>query len=186
MRKINNKPEKLSKTMNINSKTHKIGLITVALFFAFFSFSPGILVEGSPSFTINDSFNGNLDPESLNQEKEPYYTSNNTFLTPINRPFLIQIRKIFVTAYSSTPDQTEGDPFITASGARVYDGTLAANFLPFGTKVRLPEIFGDKIFIVEDRMNARFKDTRIDIWFPDRRSAQEFGIQETIMEILDY
>jgi len=35
-------------------------------------------------------------------------------------------------------------------------------------------------------MNARFKDTRIDIWFPDRSSAKEFGIQETTMEILDY
>jgi 3D (Asp-Asp-Asp) domain-containing protein len=172
--------------MNIISKTNRIGLITIALFFAFFSFSPGVLVEGSPSVIINDSFNDNIEQESLNQEKEPYYALNNTFLTPINRPFLIQVRKIFVTAYSSTPDQTEGDPFITASGARVYDGVLAANFLPFGTKVRLPEIFGDKVFIVEDRMNSRFQDTRIDIWFPDRRSAKEFGIQETIMEILDY
>jgi 3D (Asp-Asp-Asp) domain-containing protein len=172
--------------MNIISKTNKIGLITIALFFAFFSFTPGILVEGSPSVIINDSFNDNLEQENLNQEKEPYYASNNTFLSPINRPFLIQVREIFVTAYSSTPDQTEGDPFITASGARVYDGVLAANFLPFGTKVKLPELFGDKIFIVEDRMNARFKDTRIDIWFPDRSSAKEFGIQETTMEILDY
>jgi 3D (Asp-Asp-Asp) domain-containing protein len=173
--------------MNIINKTNKIGLITVALSFAFFSFTPGALVEGSPSVIINDSFNDNLEQESSGQAKEPYYdASNNTFLSPINRPFLIQIRKIFVTAYSSTPDQTEGDPFITASGARVYDGTLAANFLPFGTKVRLPEVFGDKIFTVEDRMNARFRDTRIDIWFPDRSSAKEFGIQETIMEILDY
>jgi len=172
--------------MDIISKTNKIGLITIALFFAFFSFTPGILVEGSPSVIINDSFNDNLEQENLNQEKEPYYASNNTFLSPINRPFLIQVREIFVTAYSSTPDQTEGDPFITASGARVYDGVLAANFLPFGTKVKLPELFGDKIFIVEDRMNARFKDTRIDIWFPDRSSAKEFGIQETTMEILDY
>lgn len=172
--------------MDIISKTNKIGLITIALFFAFFSFTPGILVEGSPSVIINDSFNDNLEQENLNQEKEPYYASNNTFLSPINRPFLIQVREIFVTAYSSTPDQTEGDPFITASGARVYDGVLAANFLPFGTKVKLPELFGDKIFIVEDRMNARFKDTRIDIWFPDRSSAKEFGIQKTTMEILDY
>ncbi|MDD3098617.1 MAG: hypothetical protein PHU82_02235 [Candidatus Pacebacteria bacterium] len=172
--------------MNINSETHKIGFITIALFFAFFSFLPGVLVEGSPSVIINDSFNDDSEQESLNEEKESYYASNNTFLTPINRPFLIQVRKISVTAYSSTPDQTEGDPFITASGARVYDGVLAANFLPFGTKVRLPELFEDKIFIVEDRMNSRFKDTRIDIWFPDRQSAKEFGIQETIMEILDY
>lgn len=175
--------------MHILNKTHKIGLFAIILFLAFSSFWPSLLVEGSPSVVINESPQDYIDQiqESLSQEeKDPYYTSNNTFLASINTPFLIQVRTILATAYSSTPDQTEGDPFITASGARVYDGVLAANFLPFGTKVKLPEIFGDKIFTVEDRMNARFGDTRIDVWFPDRTSAQEFGIQEITMEILNY
>ena len=174
--------------MNILHKTHKIGLFAIILFLTFSSFWPSLLVEGSPSVTINESPQNyiNQDQEGLNKEEKDYYTSNNTFLASVNTPFLIQVRTIMVTAYSSTPDQTEGDPFITASGARVYDGVLAANFLPFGTKVKLPEIFGNKIFIVEDRMNARFGDTRVDVWFPDRASAQEFGAQKTIMEILNY
>lgn len=91
--------------------------------------------------------------------------------------------KIAVTAYSSTPDQTSGDPFITASGTRVHDGTLAANFLPIGTKVRFPEKFGNKIFVVEDRMAARYWH-RADIWMPTRQAAKEWGVRHIKMEIL--
>src|SRR5437868_1496729 len=38
-----------------------------------------------------------------------------------------------ITAYSSTEDQTDDSPFITASGAHVADGIVAANFLPLHT-----------------------------------------------------
>ena len=57
--------------------------------------------------------------------------------------------RLTVTAYSSTVDQSDTDPFTTASGTQVHDGTLAANFLPIGTRVRLPDQFGNKIFVVE-------------------------------------
>jgi len=177
--------------MSINSKTYKIGLLTIALSFSLLSLWPSFLVEGSPFVTIQYGANeaSQQNPEANEPAKpeiNPYYISNNTFFTSINTPVLIQVKKVFATAYSSTPDQTDGDPFITASGTYVYDGVLAANFLSFGTRVRVPEIFGDKIFIVEDRMNERFEEDRIDIWFPDRISAQEFGIQETTIEILNY
>ena len=43
---------------------------------------------------------------------------------------------VTVTSYSSTPDQTDDSPFVTANGTWVHDGTLAANFLPFGTLSR--------------------------------------------------
>ncbi len=89
---------------------------------------------------------------------------------------------VTVTAYSSTPDQCDNSPFITASGTRVHDGTLAANFLPFGTKVRFPEYFGDKIFTVEDRMHPRFF-YRADIWMETREMAKKFGIKKLKMEI---
>ena len=52
-----------------------------------------------------------------------------------------------VTAYSSTPDQTDATPFITANGTTVHDGIIAANWLKFGTRVRIPDMFGDKVFI---------------------------------------
>lgn len=89
-----------------------------------------------------------------------------------------------VTAYSSTPDQTFGDPFTTASGTRVRDGVIAANFLPIGTKVRIPGLFGDKVFVVEDRMNARYW-KRLDIWMPTRQDAKNFGIKTVYVEIVD-
>ena len=94
-------------------------------------------------------------------------------------------QKVTVTAYSSTPDQTDDTPFITASGKVVSDGIVASNFLTFGTKLRFPQLFGNKIFVVEDRMHQRYSSNRVDIWFPDRESAENFGIQATIMEILE-
>lgn len=89
---------------------------------------------------------------------------------------------VIVTAYSSTPDQTDNSPFITANGTWVHDGTLAANFLPFGTKVRLPDYSGDKIYTVEDRMNQRYW-YRADIWMSTREAAKQFGVKRLRMEI---
>lgn len=89
---------------------------------------------------------------------------------------------VTVTAYSSTPDQTDDTPFITASGIRVRDGIIAANFLAFGTRVRFPEFYEDKIFIVEDRMNNKHE-YRVDIWFPTRYEALQFGVRKTLMKI---
>lgn len=80
-----------------------------------------------------------------------------------------------LTAYSSTPDQTDDTPFTTASNTMVRDGVIASNFLAFGTKVQIPEIFGDKVFTVEDRMARKHPD-KIDIWFLERHSATKFGI----------
>jgi len=89
-----------------------------------------------------------------------------------------------VTAYSSTVDQTDDSPFITANGTYVYDGVVAANFLPLGTKIRIPEYFGDKIFTVEDRMNKRYWQ-KIDVWFANRISALEFGNRKLKIQIVE-
>jgi len=90
---------------------------------------------------------------------------------------------VAITAYSSTPDQTFGDPFITASGERVRDGIVAANFLPMGTQIKIPSVYGEKIFVVKDRMNARYWH-RVDIWMPTRQEALQFGIQTLQIEII--
>ncbi len=89
-----------------------------------------------------------------------------------------------ITGYSSTVDQTNSEPFITASGYWVRDGIVATNFLPFGTKIRIPEFFGDKVFTVKDRMNRRHND-RVDIWFSTRQQAINFGIQYTYIEVIE-
>lgn len=91
--------------------------------------------------------------------------------------------RVPITAYSSTVDQTDSTPFITASNTHVHWGTIAANFLPFRTKVRIPSMFGDKIFIVEDRMNRRYWH-RVDIWMPTRQEALNFGLRTLPIEIL--
>ncbi|MCL5017334.1 MAG: 3D domain-containing protein [Patescibacteria group bacterium] len=93
--------------------------------------------------------------------------------------------EVEITAYSSTKSQTDDTPFIAASGKRVYDGMIAANFLPFGTKIKIPELFGDKIFTVDDRMNQRYQN-RIDIWCATKSVALKFGIKQATIEIVDY
>jgi 3D (Asp-Asp-Asp) domain-containing protein len=97
----------------------------------------------------------------------------------------IKTVKAVMTAYSSTPDQTDDTPFITASGKTVADGIVANNMLPFGTKVRIPELYGDKVFVVQDRMNRRMGDHRFDIWMPDRTSALKFGVKTVVIEVLE-
>jgi len=88
-----------------------------------------------------------------------------------------------VTAYASVPEETSDHPFITASGEHVADGIVAANFLPFGTRIQIPALFGDKIFTVEDRMNQKFS-SRVDIWMPSVSDAVDFGIHSAEIVVL--
>ena len=105
----------------------------------------------------------------------------------VSRPELqpTQKIKVVVTAYSSTPWETWGDPFITAAGTRVREGIVANNLLAFGTKVRIPEIFGNKVFVVEDRMSWKKGNYHVDIWFPFYWQAISFGAKITYLEILE-
>ncbi len=89
-----------------------------------------------------------------------------------------------ITAYASVPWETDDSPFITADGTHVRDGIIAANFLKFGTRVRIPDLFGDKVFEVHDRMNKRFSD-RVDIWMENVKLPPKFGIKRNVkIEIL--
>ncbi len=88
-----------------------------------------------------------------------------------------------VTAYSSEPGQTDDTPFITAFGTHVRDGIVATNCLPKGTIVRFPDVYGDKEFVVEDRMNARYY-YRMDIWMAETQDAINFGAKTLKVEIL--
>lgn len=92
--------------------------------------------------------------------------------------------RVVLTAYSSTPNQTDDTPFITANGKRVYDGLIAANWLPFGTRVKLPELFGDKIFTINDRMHQRFGRGRADLWLDlPLEQVKAFGVKRIVMEV---
>lgn len=120
-----------------------------------------------------------LSPSSAICEKK----NSNEILTENNEDAVINIIYTTITAYSSTVDQTNSEPFITASGEWVRDGIVAANFLPFGTKIRIPECFGDKVFVVKDRMNRRYQN-RVDVWTTSRENALNFGIKHTYIEVL--
>lgn len=134
------------------------------------------------------------DAQDLSGEPENFpqlsIVQENSFL-PIADPFepegieIVQQFEVIVTGYSSTPCQTWGDPFITASGSWVEDGIIANNLLPFGTKVRFPELYGNKIFVVKDRMHSRKKDYNMDIWFSSTQAALNFGINKTYVEVIE-
>jgi 3D (Asp-Asp-Asp) domain-containing protein len=100
-------------------------------------------------------------------------------------PKVIKKMKVVVTGYSSTIWETDETPELTASGTQVREGVVASNGLPIGTKIKIPEIFGDKIFVIEDRMNPRVGPYHIDIWFPDYSQAKNFGTKRTYIEILE-
>lgn len=99
-------------------------------------------------------------------------------------PKVVKTVKIIVTAYSSTHFQTDDTPTITAAGTQVRDGIIANNLLPFGTRVRMPDLYGDKIFVVEDRMNRKKGYYHFDIWFSSYAEAKNFGAQNTYLEVL--
>jgi len=97
-----------------------------------------------------------------------------------------QVMWVTMTAYSSDVAQTDSTPCIPADAS--YDlcehyeeygeqNTIATNFLPMGTQVRFPDLYGDKVFVVRDRMNARYGRGRGDFWMPERELAKNFGVK---------
>ena len=137
------------------------------------------------------SSGGTIQSNSSPNYHQPQVTGADDHHQEANRRVVDQI-KVELTGYSSTVDQTNSEPFITASGARVRDGIVAANFLDFGTEIRIPEYFGDKVFVVKDRMNRRYSnpsddsyDGYIDIWFNTRNEATNFGRVRGEVEVLN-
>ncbi len=94
-----------------------------------------------------------------------------------------KVMSVVFTAYNSVPGQTDSSPFIAATGKRVHDSMIAANKLPFGTRVVARGLFGEKVFIVEDRMNSRYGLGRMDVWMESVPDAREFGVQRAEVEI---
>ncbi len=150
------------------------------IFLIFFIIS-GVFFE-FPSKASNAEFNLDL-PEMVVFQGNTLFPISN----PKNpEPKVIKRLNVIVTAYSSSPWETDGDPHITAAGTNVRYGIVANNFLPLGTKIKIPEIFGDEIFIVEDRMNWRKGKYQVDVWFENYLKAKEFGAKETYIEVLEF
>lgn len=132
---------------------------------------------------------GLLMPQTINAdaEKADKFVENSSmkFCRAFKSTGVAKTIKMMITAYSSTPEETDSTPFISASGKHVKDGFIANNMLPFGTKVRIPQLYGDKVFIVEDRMHQRKGKYHVDIWFPEQIQAKEFGAKLADIEVLE-
>lgn len=99
-----------------------------------------------------------------------------------------KVVNMVITAYTSHAAQTDSTPCITASGLDVcergMEDIVATNFnwLPFGTKIKIPELFGDRVFIIHDRMNSRYSQ-RVDVWMKSYAEAVKFGKKYASVEI---
>ncbi len=102
----------------------------------------------------------------------------------------VTIRRMRVTAYAPLDPRAvagmchNGDPTSTASGKYPQYGMVATNAFPFGTQIRIPELFGNEIFVVEDRMSSRYQNT-IDILVDNKDYALAIGSSWADIEILN-
>ena len=88
--------------------------------------------------------------------------------------------KTEVTAYSSSPDETDDTPFISADGKTVYDGLIACpREYEFGTRVMIDW----RIYTCGDRLAEKY-DHRFDIWKQTKQEAIDYGLQTTDVFIL--
>jgi 3D (Asp-Asp-Asp) domain-containing protein len=79
------------------------------------------------------------------------------------------------TAYTPSPDETWGNPFITADGTdkREYVGCIVAHkTLPFNTEIYVPYL--DTICTIKDRMPQKSK-ADFDIFMDTKPEAFSFG-----------
>lgn len=173
-------------------------LVLVGLLFRLFSsYAPGVLAEDqeplnysltAPEVTYGPSLISGqpLTEDSLILQEKVFVQSLCSICDSyikLSKQTTIK-KRVIVTAYSSTFNQTDNTPFITANGTHVYDGIVACNFLSLGTKIKFPEIYGDKIFTVEDRM-AKQNNHKMDIWMFSRELALEFGVKKLTVEIVE-
>lgn len=112
-------------------------------------------------------------------------------VTPTGLPERALVLELTLTAYSSTPDQTDATPFVTASGQRVRDGIVAVSRdlerlgLGFGSKLVVTRVAGPgcgpeaqelvgRVLEVQDRMHRR-KARQLDVWRASRKEALAIG-----------
>jgi 3D (Asp-Asp-Asp) domain-containing protein len=109
---------------------------------------------------------------------EGFATPSGTVSKVLRKTYFVE-----VSAYTSEVAQTDDSPFITAKGTHVRDGIVATNMFPFGTTIKIPKLYGDKIFVVEDRMNKRYQNN-VDIWFTDKTEALKLGRRQLQIEVI--
>jgi 3D (Asp-Asp-Asp) domain-containing protein len=101
------------------------------------------------------------------------------------------------TGYNSLRGQTDGSPFVTATGARTRFGIVALSRdmlrrIPYGSLVRLEDLSGrfnymlrGMSFVVEDTMHPR-KYGQVDVWFPAYGQAISWGVRQVRLTVVRY
>ena len=147
----------------------------------------GALLGVSPFLESKTSNKNGLSQITLEELSNKLIMVGQNSLLSVSNPGQSESKKmkVVITAYSSTVWQTDNTPFVTAAGTEVREGIVANNLLPFGTRVRIPELYGSKIFMVEDRMHYTKGYYHVDIWFPSYDEALNFGAKQTYIEILE-
>lgn len=146
-----------------------------------------MIVSLGVSFIWIMSKNKTIEADYVRQSATMAVVGDNSLMAVSNPADPVNSKKmnVVITGYSSTIWQTNEDPFTTASGKGVEDGIVANNLLSFGTMIRIPELYGDRIFVVEDRMHQRKGPYHVDIWFEKYIDAKNFGAKFTYIEILE-
>ena len=97
----------------------------------------------------------------------------------VNETASYELRSAQVTGYTSSSEETDDTPFLTAAQTKTRPGVIACpRDIPFFTKVEIDGI----IYFCEDRLNLRHTN-RFDIWFPTKSEALEWGIQDKVVKV---
>ncbi len=189
--------------MPLDSRQNLILLITIACIFQFALFyapaladeavnvakaqakSQEMLVQDGETLIVSDKVvkDTEMDWEAAKLKPETPATASSTPAAKV-----LRTSTHVITAYNSEVGQTDNSPCVTANGFNVCEhgaeDTIAANFLKFGTKVQIPELFGDRVFVVRDRMNKKHNN-RVDIWMNGRQEAVKFGVKIAKIQVIE-
>ena len=150
----------------------------------------GLLSRGLMVFEPIKQVEAELSINTSNQAveelgRELVFVQENSLLAISSpKPQTVKTIKVLATAYSSSIWETDDTPYLTAACTMVREGVVANNLLPFGTKIRIPDLYGSQIFVIEDRMRWDRSNYQIDIWFPSHQEAKNFGAKTTYIEVL--
>jgi len=131
------------------------------------------------AYTLNECLRELYEPKTItiSRPNDTEVESGDTSVAEGDEP-MEDILVAEVSAYTSSEDETDTSPFLTADGTnlkKVYECTVATNDHDFGTKLAIEDV---GVCTVHDRMNSRYTNS-IDIYMGnDKQRAIEFGRRE--------
>lgn len=100
---------------------------------------------------------------------------------------VVKKENVTITGYSSSVEETDDTPFITADGSTVKHGYIAVSddlYKTGWTFGKTVLIQGMGTFVIKDRMNNRISKT-IDIWYDSKNKAIKNGSKKATAMLLE-